>query len=482
MSTESYKIEIIKPGQFEETKHYYPKVLNAQIHPLIKFLLSLDSERIISRYCHLHPTVNREFLQKTLTYKAKYFRWGGADLFNVTTEGGHRKIVVVETNSCPSGQKSMPLYDEYSDLGGYGYIIKESFKPMLKNKKLPKGSLAVIYDKNYAEASGYAAAMADCFNQQVYLVPMFTSNSEHYSFADGILKILVNSEWIPIKAALRYVTQKPWTRIPIITKTAIYNPIVACLTGGRNKLMASKAYELYNAEILDSGLKIITPHTINDLSKLEVPLAIKSLGGMGVIKIPYSNAGQGVYTIVSDDELEAFNNLDLPYDQYIVQSLIGNYNWSSKSPEGQLYHVGTVPDKKNKKSYVADLRFMICSTPNGFRPVSIYARKAAKPLVDNLVNSQDSWDILGTNLSIKLGDNQWDSDTSRLVLMDRKDFNTLGLGLDDLIEAFIQTVLSVVAIDKMSIRMINDKSKFRKKLFKSLNKDNVLLDEVLIES
>ncbi len=473
-------IETIQPGNFEEERHYYPKVLNAQIHPLIKFLLSLDSERIISRYCHLHPTVDREFLRTTLAYKSKHLRWGGADLFNVTTESGHRKIVVVETNSCPSGQKSMPLYDEYSDQGGYGFIINESFKPMLKNKKLPKGSLAVIYDKNYMEASGYAAAMSDCFNEPVFLVPMFTDSSDHYKFEDGVLKINNNGEWISIKACLRYVTQKPWTRIPVVTKTAIYNPIVACLTGGRNKLMASKAYELYNADIMDSGLKIITPHTINDLSKLEVPLAIKSLGGMGVIKIPYSNAGQGVYTIVSDEELEAFNKLDLPYDQYIVQSLIGNYNWSSKSPEGQLYHVGTVPDKKNKRSFVADLRFMICSTPKGFRPVSIYARKAAKPLVDDLVNSQDSWGILGTNLSIKLGENKWDSDTARLVLMDRKDFNTLGLGLDDLIEAFIQTVLSVVAIDKMSIRMMNDKNKFRKKLFKSLNKDDALMNEVLI--
>ena len=33
------------------------------------------------------------------------------------------------------------------------------------------------------------------------------------------------------------------------------------------------------------------------------------------------------------------------------------------------------------------------------------------------------------------------SDTNRLVLMDRRDFNKLGVGLDDMIEAYIQTVL-----------------------------------------
>jgi hypothetical protein len=50
--------------------------------------------------------------------------------------------------------------------------------------------------------------------------------------------------------------------------------------------------------------------------------------------------------------------------------------------------------------------------------------------------------MLGTNLSVKLDNNQWTTETSRLLLMDRKDFNQLGLGVDDLIDAYIQTVLS----------------------------------------
>jgi hypothetical protein len=32
----------------------------------------------------------------------------GADLFKVVDEDGNRQLVVIETNSCPSGQKSMP--------------------------------------------------------------------------------------------------------------------------------------------------------------------------------------------------------------------------------------------------------------------------------------------------------------------------------------------------------------------------------------
>ena len=41
--------------------------------------------------------------------------------------------------------------------------------------------------------------------------------------------------WEHVRAAIRYVTQKPWNRIPPITRTLIYNPVLACLAGGRNK-------------------------------------------------------------------------------------------------------------------------------------------------------------------------------------------------------------------------------------------------------
>lgn len=51
-----------------------------------------------------------------------------------------------------------------------------------------------------------------------------------------------------------------------------------------------------------------------------------------------------------------------------------------------------------------------------------------------------SWDMLGTNLSVAHGDGVFSTESDRLLLMDRKDFNVLGMGLDDLIEAYIQTV------------------------------------------
>ena len=477
-----YKIENIVPGTFESENHWYPKALNATIHPMVSFFLNLSKERIITRYCHLHPMVNRDKLDEILTYQCKYFLWGGADLINSTSAGGKRNMVVIENNSCPSGQKSMPLVDDNKEDGSYRLLIERTFKPMLKPRKgVPavKGKLAVLFDKNFMETSGYAAVIADVMDEDVLLVPYFTGeDNDHIKVENDLICVIHDGEWKPMRAVFRYVTQKPWTRIPLHTKTKVLNPIVACLAGGRNKMVAAKAYDIYNAELEEFGLKINTPETIWDVSKTEIPLWVMKMGGQAVIKIPYSNAGQGVFTITNESELEAFMDLDIEYDRFIVQSLIGNYNWSSTSSTGKYYHVGTIPNAKGE-TYVTDLRMMLSSTETGIKPLVVYSRRAEKPLTDDLDKAADSWAMLGTNLSIKEGNNQWGSDTNRLMLTDRRDFNKLGLGLDDLIEGYIQTVLSTIAIDKMCKTLYNSKGKFRLKLFKSLNNDPTLLDEIM---
>jgi hypothetical protein len=289
---------------------------------------------------------------------------------------------------------------------------------------------------------------------------------------------LHNGEWQPLRAAFRYLTQRPWTRLPINCRTKILNPIVACLAGGRNKLVAAKAYDFFNGEIAESGLRIHAPETIRDVAREEIPLWVARWGGQAVVKIPYSNAGQGVFTITNERELSSFMDLEVPYDRFIVQSLIGNYQWSSTGAAGRFFHVGTVPDKHGN-TYVCDIRMMVSSTPKGIRPLACYSRRARAPLPDELAEGASSWDILGTNLSEKLGDNQWTSDVSRLLLMDRRDFNRLGIGIDDLIEAYIQTVLSTIAIDKMAAQLFTKKGKFSMRLFRSLNDDAALLSEML---
>ena len=41
------------------------------------------------------------------------------------------------------------------------------------------------------------------------------------------------------------------------------------------------------------------------------------------------------------------------------------------------------------------------ATATGIRPLCTYARRSEKPLVDYIEDSTDSWQMLGTNLSIK---------------------------------------------------------------------------------
>ncbi len=470
----------ILPGSFETAEHFYPRVLNAHIHPLIHNLMNMGNERIASRYCHMHPEVDAQAVTQLLSERPKYFRWGGCDLFHVTTEDGIRQVVVIETNSCPSGQKSMPRVIESLEKSGYDRLMRDSFLEQVNRRKGGvQGDLAVIYDKNHMENSGYAASLADLTGKPVWLIPFHKSDVGRTAEFDenGVLHVIHEGERIPIRAAFRYVTQQPWNRIPTVTKTLIYNPVLVCLAGGRNKLVASKAYDIYNASQFSSGLKINTPETIWDVSKEEVPLWVQRMGGIAVVKVPYSNAGQGVYTITSPRELERFMEIEHNYDHFIIQSLIGNAKWSSQSQNGRLFHIGTMPDRK-LNLYAADLRFMVAVGSGGFFPVALYARRARKPLTTELEAGEDSWDMLGTNLSVKQDDGSFTTQPDRLLLVDTRDFARLGFGLDDLIDSYLQTVMSIAAIDRMAVGLINSKGRFRKKLFGSINPDRRFNEEI----
>ncbi|KAH8556777.1 hypothetical protein BGW37DRAFT_474139 [Umbelopsis sp. PMI_123] len=468
-------------GEFESEKHFYPRVLNAQIHPLVQSFFTLGNERIIARYTHLNPQVNPEKLKEILSYNPKYFQWAGSDLFNVTTASGQRQMIVIETNSCPSGQKSMPLLseiDEHNELGGYRTVLESAFREQISKADRSLGDLAVICDKNMMEASGYAAVLAEVAKEKVWLAEWHDEEEDvPVRWVDRVLQVRdVNKEWHPIRACFRYVTQKPWNRFPLNTKTIVMNQIISCLAGGRNKMMAARAYDFYNAELVDTGLSVRVPETINNVTRGEIPLWIHSMGGHAVLKVPYSNAGQGVYTITNPNELKDFLEQDHHYDKFIVQSLVGNASWSSVTRSGKFYHVGTIPNKKSN-TFVSDLRMMVTGNANGFRPICIYGRKARLPLTTKLAPDANTWDMLGTNLSVKLPEGGWTTDTGRLILMDRKDFNQLGLGIDDLIDAYIQTVLAVIAIDRMAARLMANGT-FDYNLFSSLNPDNALMQEI----
>lgn len=471
----------VPPGAFDLERHFYPRVPNAQLHPLVRGFLGLSNERIAARYAHLHPETTQDAVLEMLRTAPQLLRWAGADLMLTATDDGRRGVVVVEVNSCPSGQKSMPLRHDDDEHGGYRTLLERSFLPLLQRRSLPKeGVLAVLWDKNPMETTGYAAALADLTGAPVYLVhtPKHT-DSPRMRTDNGVVSVLIDGKgWVPVRAAFRYVTQAPWSRIPPVTKTAIFNPVLACLAGGRNKLLAAKAYELANASLRPKGLHIRVPETIWDVPASEVPLWVARMGGKAVVKNPYSNAGQGVYTIVNQAELDAFMKLEHTYDRFIVQALIGNREWSSTGRDGRLYHVGTVPDRKGH-IYAYDLRVMVGASPDGFYPLALYSRRARSPLSDGLEHAADSWAMLGTNLSVKLDSGAFSTEPDRLLLMDRRDFNRLGIGLDDLIEAYIQTVMAVLAIDDLGQGLQTRRGTFRRRRFLQMNQDAALVAEIV---
>ncbi len=468
----------VRPDEFQPERHFYPRVRNAVIHPLVRFFMDLGNKRVADRYCHLHPEAAPEAVHALLSRPTRWFRWAGCDLFHVATERGARRVMVIETNSCPSGQKSMPRLSERQERGGYETLIQRVFLPLLCRPGLPAGGLAVIYDKNLMEASGYAAMLADATGETVHVVPFWDREGQPARVDDGVLRVRINGGWEPIRACMRYVTQRPWNRLPALPRTAMLNPVLVCLAGGRNKLLAAKAYDLYNADVAGQGLRINAPQTMSDVTRGEVPLCVARLGGVAVVKSPYSNAGQAVWTITNSRELERFMAMEQRYKRFIVQALIGNKSWSSRGTEGSLYHVGTVPNRHDE-IFVTDVRFMVAASADGFQPVSIYARRARQPMASTLPPGADSWSMLGTNLSMRLPDGGWETETERLLLMDGRDFNTLGLGLDDLIEGYLQTVMSVTAIDRMACDLVTSSGRLRRRLFRSLTPDPVLCDEIM---
>ena len=119
---------------------------------------------------------NAAHLASILSSVNKYFRWACSDLFTVVSSSGSRRtMVVIETNSGPSGQKSMPLLRDHEEGGGYKTLIEGTFKSVMLDglQDIPDGDLAVVYDKNPMEASGYAAVMADVMERPVWLVEFY---------------------------------------------------------------------------------------------------------------------------------------------------------------------------------------------------------------------------------------------------------------------------------------------------------------------
>lgn len=479
--SKSQAVEIY-PNEFDSKYHFYSKTLKHKMNRTGSDFFQMNNEQIIFRYCRLKPSVKVDYLRECLNYRSKYYTWGGCDLFKVIDRKGKKQLILIESNTCASGVKSTPFIDHSDKYGPYKKLV-ENFIQLFDISDPRVGDLAVIYDQNSTESSGYATCLADLTKEKVWLV-QYLDDSESIKWLDGIMFVCdSNKIWHPIRGCVRLVTQKPWTKIPLISKTIVVNPIITCLAGGRNKNIASYAYKLFNSEQLKNStkLRILEPYTLINVEKQDIKMLIENdvcLNKKAVIKVPYDNCGKGVYTIVNDYELGKFLNADHDYEKFLIQSLCGNFKWSS----GQYFHLGTLPNIITNDIFAFDIRMLVKSNKNGFSPVSVNFRRARKPLADNLDNMDSSWDILGTNLSMTIGKNNWKTDEERLLVMNDEDFTQLGIDIDDLIESYVQTVLAIIAIDQLCIQFYDDSNQiFDVDLFRKINPDEVLINEIKIK-
>lgn len=71
------ELRLLGQGEFESNLHFYPRCLNAQIHPLVQSFFALGNDRIIARYTHLNPRVKPDYLKEILSYRPTHFQWAG---------------------------------------------------------------------------------------------------------------------------------------------------------------------------------------------------------------------------------------------------------------------------------------------------------------------------------------------------------------------------------------------------------------------
>jgi len=183
-------VALVRPGAFDASACHYPRVLNAAQHPAVQQFMGMSRSTMIARYCVTHPNVSEAALSAVLRHSPTHFRWAGCDLFVC---GPERRALVVETNSCPSGQKSLPFADG-DELNGYGRLMRTAFASLLPQGAIAGSSgagagatqlsasdggvLVVMYDKNQMEATGYASALAELSGEPVYLAEFFLTDPD----------------------------------------------------------------------------------------------------------------------------------------------------------------------------------------------------------------------------------------------------------------------------------------------------------------
>lgn len=224
------------------------------------------------------------------------------------------------------------------------------------------------------------------------------------------------------------------------------------------------------------------PFTLPLVKKEDVPSLARDLNFLLAVKVPHSAAGVGIYLITNEADLDDFMKEKQPYEDFVVQALIGHRAWYQKRSNheqlgNQLYPRPCKTPVDNLE-YVYDIRFIIACGDDGWHPAYVLARRAENPLEETIPEPGTASSVLKTNLSRIAKDGSQKLDESMALILTEETFQMTGLSLVDLVEGYIQSILSAVAVDRMCQRLMPDKEHFDLRMFQEMCPDKDLLEEV----
>jgi len=117
----------------------------------------------------------------------------------------------------------MPLLQDHDELGAYRSLVEHTFLPFMNEqikagKVLKDGVLAVLYDKNEMETSGYAAAIAEILDEDVFLVECIEEDEQCFRYDENnVLQVKTeDGQWHKVRIAFRFIYEKPWRFVPLL--------------------------------------------------------------------------------------------------------------------------------------------------------------------------------------------------------------------------------------------------------------------------
>lgn len=136
--------------------------------------------------------------------------------------------------------------------------------------------------------------------------------------------------------------------------------------------------------------------------------------------------------------------------------------------------------------YAYSFRIVACNSPTGFKMITICCARAPAPFAKNgeaaeiapnallnKIRTVHENDVYITNI----GPNP--NGEERSFYVDDAGMKGMGIGMDDVIDGFMQTVYSIHAIDNMCKKLTMEDGELNMQLLTELNPDPQLLAEVV---